>query len=193
MKWSRVPGCKSSWATTAAATVKTNGSSRPAAMAGLSSTLRRNWGRLGSWLSDLPAGYIVASIREGVDHLTVGPGQTAIERAYRVRKGTIWSFRFTRGAEQKPASGFVACRASVDVPVMSRSIADEHGQALLTLPAEGLKINLERFGGCSGIGGTLNRLAHHERRVGGQLPPGRAAGNHAAAGKRAPFSPGGRG
>jgi hypothetical protein len=94
------------------------------------------------WLGDLPAGYLAASIRDGIDNLTAGRAPAAIEREYRVRKGTIWRFRFTRGVEQKLSSGCVACRATLNAPLMSRPTADVHDPALLTLPAKASKVGL---------------------------------------------------
>ena len=94
-------------------------------------------------VSDPPPGYLVASIQEAPAILTVGPDHPAINRDFRVRKGAIWTFRFARGSDQKPTSGYVAANGPGNRRgIQSRAQADEHGLARLTLPTEGGKISL---------------------------------------------------
>jgi RNA polymerase sigma factor (sigma-70 family) len=72
----------------------------------------------GRFAVDLPAGPVLVEIAEPplgyfwarksprwMDSLFVGPDLPAVHRDYLIRKGTIWDFQFTRGAERKPAHG----------------------------------------------------------------------------------------
>ncbi len=90
------------------------------------------------WLSDPPAGYLVLSAQEAMEDLTVRPDQPVIRREYRLRKGSIWKFQFTRGSNRTPSTGFVSTVPLVRIPIVpSRALADDRGVARLTLPTEG--------------------------------------------------------
>ena len=67
-----------------------------------------------------------------------------INREYRVRKGTIWTFQLTRGAEQRPFPGFVAVGADVTTGRGNylRAQADDTGRVHLALPSESSDVNL---------------------------------------------------
>ena len=91
------------------------------------------------WLRDPPAGYLVSNIREAVVDVVVGPGQPVINREFRVRRGTIWNFQFSRGADPRPFPGFVS---GINSPEPFRAQADDRGRAQLTLPTEGRKVTL---------------------------------------------------
>jgi peroxiredoxin len=86
------------------------------------------------WRIDPPPGYVVSSRREVMEDLVVGPDRPVIDKDYHVRKGTIWNFLFTRGSDRRPFPGFVG---GGNPPEGFRAQADDHGQAQLTLPAEG--------------------------------------------------------
>ncbi len=95
------------------------------------------------FLSDPPAGYMVLSAREAIEDVPVRPDQPIIRREYRVRKGTIWNFHFTRGLNRTPSTGFVTAVPTVETPsAPSRAHADDRGLARLTLPTEGRKVDL---------------------------------------------------
>ena len=82
-------------------------------------------------LSDLPAGYLVPSMQEAVIDLVVKSDQRVIHKEFRVRKGTVWNFQFTRGSDQRPFQGKVYANA------VTPAQADDRGRACLTLPSEG--------------------------------------------------------
>ena len=70
--------------------------------------------------------------------VVVGPGQPVINREFRVRRGTIWNFQFSRGAIRGRFP--VSCPAST---LRNHSEqADDRGRAQLTLPTEGRKVTL---------------------------------------------------
>ena len=95
------------------------------------------------WLSDPPPGYLILSMREAMEDLDVRADQPAIHREYRVRKGTIWNFQFTRGSNQRPFPGLVTVIPTLaNRALPSRAQADDHGQARLTLLSEGGKVTL---------------------------------------------------
>ncbi len=91
------------------------------------------------FFSDPPAGYLVLSNQESIEDLAVRPDQPVIRREYHVRKGTVWNFRFSRGSNRTPSTGFVN---TVGPTVLSRAYADDRGLARLTLPTEGLASEL---------------------------------------------------
>jgi len=93
-------------------------------------------------LIDLPAGYLVPSLQEAdADLGVVKPDQAVIHPEFRVRKGTIWNFQFTRGSDQRHSSGSVATSA-VAGPASLPAQTDARGQARLTLPIEGGRADL---------------------------------------------------
>ncbi len=95
------------------------------------------------WLTDPPPGYLVLNTRESLEELDVRAGQPAIHREYRVRKGTIWNFRFTRGSNPKPFPGYVTFVAAIaNRGLFSQAQADDRGEARLTLPSEGGKVTV---------------------------------------------------
>jgi len=98
-------------------------------------------------LIDLPAGYLVPSLQEAdADLGVVKPDQAVIHPEFRVRKGTIWNFQFTRGSDQRPSPGLVVTSTvagpAFPAPTSSRAHTDERGQARLTLPIEGGRVDL---------------------------------------------------
>jgi RNA polymerase sigma factor (sigma-70 family) len=91
------------------------------------------------FLSDPPAGYLVLSARDAIEDVAVRPDQPEIRREYRVRKGAIWNFQFTRGSNRTPSTGFVTV---LPPATWSRAYADDRGDARLTLPTEGFAAEL---------------------------------------------------
>jgi Sigma-70, region 4 len=86
------------------------------------------------FLSDPPPGYLVLSTQDAIEEVAVRPDEPVIRKEYRVRKGTIWNFQFSRGSHRAPSTGFL----SAVVPATPiRASADARGRALLTLPTEG--------------------------------------------------------
>ncbi len=94
------------------------------------------------WLIDPPPGYVASSRKEVMEELAVGPDQPVIHREYHVRKGTIWNLALSRGADQKPFSGFVTGSM---VRELFQAQADNRGRAQLTLPVQGGNIALRVF------------------------------------------------
>jgi hypothetical protein len=95
------------------------------------------------WLSDPPPGYVVLTMQQAIDDLDVRAGEPVIHREYRVRKGTIWDFQFTRGVNQRPSPGFVTVMPRAPNPMPScQAQADQAGFARLTLPSDALKVLL---------------------------------------------------
>ena len=86
-----------------------------------------------------PPGYLVSRVQDFMEDLDVRADQPVIRREYRVRKGTIWNFQFTRGTARTPFSGVVATVNSVPTvpPARSQAQADDRGVAGLTLSIEG--------------------------------------------------------
>jgi RNA polymerase sigma factor (sigma-70 family) len=91
------------------------------------------------FLNEPPAGYWVPTNQKFMESFVVGPDQPLIDRVFHVRKGTVWSLRFTRGAEALPHAGFIV--GSNPTGLFSAH-ADNEGRARLTLPAEGGKVAL---------------------------------------------------
>ena len=90
------------------------------------------------WLSDPPPGYLVPSAQESMEDIDVRPEHPIMHREYHVRKGTPWSFQFTRGPKLTPFPGFVTAVPSMFSPrVPTQAQADDRGIGLLTLPTEG--------------------------------------------------------
>jgi RNA polymerase sigma factor (sigma-70 family) len=96
-------------------------------------------------LAEAPIGYYWVRSRPGsVGSLFAGPEKPVIHGEYRVRKGTIWDFQFTRGAERKPFPGFVAGYRwlplsepqGIDTGQMMQAQADDVGHGRLVLPGE---------------------------------------------------------
>ena len=87
-----------------------------------------------------PVGYWVPTDQKFMELLVFRPEQPLIDREYHVRKGTVWSLRFTRGAEALPHGGFVI--GSNPTGLFSAR-ADDEGRARLTLPVEGGKAKLQ--------------------------------------------------
>ncbi len=95
------------------------------------------------WLSDPPAGYVVLSARDAFEDLTVRADQPVIRREYRLRKGTIWNFQFSRGSNRVASTGFVTLVPTAPNPAApARAQADARGLARLTLPTEGSTVEL---------------------------------------------------
>ena len=86
-----------------------------------------------------PPGYLVSRVQDFMEDLDVRADQPVIRREYRVRRGTIWNFQFTRGSARTPFSGVVATVNSVPTvpPARSQAQADDRGVAGLTLSIEG--------------------------------------------------------
>jgi RNA polymerase sigma factor (sigma-70 family) len=91
------------------------------------------------FLNEPPAGYWVPTNQKFRESVVLGPDQPLIDREYHVRKGTVWSLRFTRGAEALPHAGYIY--GSNPTGLFSAH-ADNEGRARLTLPAEGGKVAL---------------------------------------------------
>ena len=104
----------------------------------------------GLFAVDLPAGPVQVEIAEPpigyywvrrgpgwMDSFVLGPDEPAIHREYRVRKGTVWEFQFTRGAERKPAPGFVSGDDFRPRGEWFEAQADHAGRLHLALPSEG--------------------------------------------------------
>ncbi|HEX3449551.1 MAG TPA: carboxypeptidase regulatory-like domain-containing protein, partial [Isosphaeraceae bacterium] len=87
-------------------------------------------------LAEPPPGYYWVPSRPGsVDSLAVGALEPVVHREYRVRKGTIWDFRLTRGPERKPFLGFVSGNSAL-LHEMFQAHSDEAGQTHMALPSD---------------------------------------------------------
>ena len=87
-------------------------------------------------LAETPIGYYWVRSRPGtMESLLAGPDKPVIHGEYRVRKGTIWDFQFTCGAEPRPLPGFVAGESRGPRESFEAQ-ADDLGQLHLTLPSE---------------------------------------------------------
>ena len=78
-----------------------------------------------------------------MEDIDVRPNQPIINREYRVRNGTIWTFQFTRGSKQTPFPGFVTAVPGIVQSQGPHSVqANDRGVGLLTLPTEGRTVEL---------------------------------------------------
>jgi hypothetical protein len=80
------------------------------------------------------------STQDAIEEVAVRPDEPVIRKEYRVRKGTIWNFQFSRGSHRAPSKGFVSALVPA-IPI--RASADARGRALLTLPTEGPRAQLQ--------------------------------------------------
>ena len=97
-------------------------------------------------LAEPPIGYYWVSSGPGsMEALSVGPDEPVIHREYLARKGTIWAFQLTRGAERKPFPGFVYGHSSLGNRLRDprnrlresfEAQADDTGRLHLALPSE---------------------------------------------------------
>ena len=71
-----------------------------------------------------------------MDSFFMGPDEPEIHKEYRVREGTVWEIRFTRGDERKPVRGFVSAFAR-ESPEAMEAETDDTGRSYFTLPSEG--------------------------------------------------------
>ena len=94
------------------------------------------------WLSDLPAGYVVSGNQQAMEDLELPADRPVTHREYHVRPGTIWNFQFARGSDRRPFRGSIASVMTNGVSSPSRAVADERGQARLTLPTDGRQAEL---------------------------------------------------
>jgi RNA polymerase sigma factor (sigma-70 family) len=91
-------------------------------------------------LAEPPGGYYWIPNRSVLyESLFVGPDQPAIHREYRVRQGTTWEFEFTRGADRKPAPGFVSGR-NARLGESLEAQADATGRMRLALPTDSREV-----------------------------------------------------
>ena len=90
-------------------------------------------------LSEPPPGFWIPSNQKMTESIVFGPNQPLVDREFHVRKGTIWNFRFTRGVEGLPHSGYVV---GSNRSGGFLAAADDDGRARLTLPVEGGKVTL---------------------------------------------------
>ena len=119
----------------------------------------------GRFVADLPAGIVSVEIVEcprGYYWVRKSPGfadsfamgaEQEIHREYLVRKGTTWDIHFTRGAEGKPAPGYV-CGGNIEWTEQFEAFADERGQLHFTVPIDQRIVSLE-----------VREFAHHPSRL----------------------------
>jgi hypothetical protein len=99
-------------------------------------------------LAEPPIGYFwVMPHQRSIESLSVGPDQPVIRREFRVRKGTIWTFQLTRGAERISIPTFVSGQSATSPNRATllesfKAQADEAGQMRVTLPSEAAAVNL---------------------------------------------------
>ncbi len=88
-------------------------------------------------IAEAPVGYYW--VRKGpgwMDSLRIGPDEPAVQREYRVRKGTVWDFQFIRGAQRKPAPVFLSA-LDISSRKSFEAQADHAGRLHFALPSEG--------------------------------------------------------
>jgi hypothetical protein len=96
-------------------------------------------GNVRAWFNAAPPGYWIPTNQAIFEAFAVGPNEPLIQKEYRVRKGTPWNVRFTRGADHRPFPGYMGGSGTGGIFYAQ---ADDRGQATLTLPTEGGKVTL---------------------------------------------------
>ena len=79
----------------------------------------------------LPAGYWLPPPTKVYEFFAVTPGHPVYRKDYPVRRGTVWTFRLTRGPKQEPVQGGTVFGSAINAPRM-----DDNGFAHVTLPSE---------------------------------------------------------
>ena len=93
-------------------------------------------------VAEPPSGYYwVAGGPRSLEALSIGPDEPLIHQDFRVRKGTIWTFQFTRGPQRQPCAGFVSGESKILWEAFAAH-ADDTGRLQLPLPAEEREVAL---------------------------------------------------